>query len=478
MKNATILLAIAITILNATPRARARVIHVPGECPTIAAGIFQAVAGDTVVVACGGYLEYGLVMKSGVLLTSESGSWDCVTIDAQGLGSHLHCTDLDENTCVQGFTFTGFQGEDEHLGAIECRDCYLTFFRCAILDNYNLNRTSGFYIYGGEPSLDECFFRGNVSYYGAGLLINNGTVRISNCTFVQNHGHNGYVAEGRHNAVLTLENSLLAYNTGGVPVNCTTGASVYLSCCNIYRNDGADWMGCVADQFNINGNIRVDPLFCDLEQGDFSLCADSPCLPENNDCGLLIGVFGKGCATCGVAFQEVTLGPLGDEGVGMGVALVDFDADDDLDIYVVNTDQANLLLRNDGGDVFVDVASGPLADAGAGRAAVWADYDNDGDLDLYHSRFDQANLLVRNEGDGSFTEVTAFDLGDEGPGSGVAWADFDCDGLVDLYLVNRGAENVLFRNCGDVGGGLWFFMPTGGVVHDQGNGFSCGWCDY
>ena len=53
---------------------------------------------------------------------------------------------------------------------------------------------------------------------------------------------------------------------------------------------------------DINGNFSSDPLFCDtLGYGDYRLAANSPCLPDYNDCGVLIGAYGAGCYTriCG-----------------------------------------------------------------------------------------------------------------------------------------------------------------------------------
>jgi hypothetical protein len=42
-------------------------------------------------------------------------------------------------------------------------------------------------------------------------------------------------------------------------------------------------------------NLNADPLFCGPAQGDFTLGAASPCLPQNNPWGVLVGARGQGC---------------------------------------------------------------------------------------------------------------------------------------------------------------------------------------
>ncbi len=71
-----------------------------------------------------------------------------------------------------------------------------------------------------------------------------------------------------------------------------------LSCCNVYGNVGGDWVDCIAGQYGINGNLSEDPLFCDLYNDDLTLCGNSPCLPDSNDCEVLIGAYGEGCDDC------------------------------------------------------------------------------------------------------------------------------------------------------------------------------------
>jgi hypothetical protein len=176
-------------------------------------------------------------------------------------------------------------------------------------------------------------------------------------------------------------------------------------------------------------------------------------------------------------FTCLASGPLGDAGPGRGVAMVDYDRDGDLDIYVVNHGAPNLLLRNEGGDDFIDVAEGPLAAAGPGNAAAWVDYDNDGDLDLFLSSEDSTNVLLGNDGTGTFTVAEPIGLEPHGSGQGIAWGDYDHDGLVDLYLVYDPGSNSLFRNYGEISG-YWFFFEVSGVVEAPGRGFGATWADY
>ncbi len=138
------------------------------------------------------------------------------------------------------------------------------------------------------------------------------------------------------------------------------------------------------------------------------------------------------------------------ESTGTGVAVGDYDGDEDLDLYFATaqttTDwlagrkpRANALYRNNGDGTFTDVA----AQAGVARAewtsgAYFVDYDNDGDADLFLTAWGP-NVLYRNEGDGTFTDVTrrAGVAGSPGAWSAsAAFGDLDRDGDLDLYVTN------------------------------------------
>ncbi len=131
------------------------------------------------------------------------------------------------------------------------------------------------------------------------------------------------------------------------------------------------------------------------------------------------------------------------EELGPGVALFDFDGDQDLDIFVAGggsllgdgAPQAAQLWRNDGAS-FSEVAAEVGANAtGYSYGVACADIDNDGDIDLYISRLG-ADLLLINEG-GRFRDGTAqASLGQGGFATSSVFFDYDGDGLLDLYVAN------------------------------------------
>ena len=133
------------------------------------------------------------------------------------------------------------------------------------------------------------------------------------------------------------------------------------------------------------------------------------------------------------------------ESGGSGVAMLDYDGDGRLDIYVVTAFELsdrrekiahrNALFRNEGNWQFRDVSTNSGLDAAAwGNGVCTGDYDNDGKLDLYVTNFGP-NFLFRNNGDGTFTDKAA-SAGAAGSGwnTGCAFFDADADGDLDLYV--------------------------------------------
>jgi hypothetical protein len=134
------------------------------------------------------------------------------------------------------------------------------------------------------------------------------------------------------------------------------------------------------------------------------------------------------------------------ESGGSGVALLDYDGDGWLDVYLITAAELsagreqvphrNALFRNLGGWRFQDVSAGSGLDVAAwGNGVCAGDYDGDGRLDLYVTNFGP-NFLFRNDGDGKFSEAAvAAGAQSGGWSTGCTFFDADADGDLDLYVV-------------------------------------------
>ncbi len=130
---------------------------------------------------------------------------------------------------------------------------------------------------------------------------------------------------------------------------------------------------------------------------------------------------------------------------GPGVAILDFDNDGDLDVYVTNgPGSANSLYSNQlvetGQLSFVDVglAAGVDATAQDSSGVCFGDIDNDGDQDIYVLGTGESNLLFENNGDGTFTDITnaAGAGGQDRHGVGCSMGDVNNDGYLDIVIAD------------------------------------------
>ena len=136
------------------------------------------------------------------------------------------------------------------------------------------------------------------------------------------------------------------------------------------------------------------------------------------------------------------------ETTGNGVALLDYDNDGWLDIFLVNGTRlegfpagrgpTNRLYRNNHDGTFTDVTvKAGLSGTGWGQGVCVGDYDNDGWEDIYVTYYGKNRLYHNNRG--VFTEV-AEKAGVAGSGkawgTGCAFVDYDRDGHLDLVVAN------------------------------------------
>lgn len=189
----------------------------------------------------------------------------------------------------------------------------------------------------------------------------------------------------------------------------------------------------------VDWSIATDQ-FCSLDGKDKSYCT-----PEAYKGQSATLYHNKGNGT----FEDVTkkAGLYDPSSKSLGVALLDYDNDGWLDLFVTNDTQPNKLYHNNHNGTFTDTAFSAgvaFSDAGKARAGMGtdaADYDASGRQSLVIGNFtDESMALYHNDGSGLFSDLAQ--------DSGIAAAsaksltfstfffDYDLDGWPDIFAVN------------------------------------------
>jgi hypothetical protein len=214
------------------------------------------------------------------------------------------------------------------------------------------------------------------------------------------------------------------------------------------------------------------------------------------------------------------------ETMGGGVALLDYDNDGRLDIFLTNgaligdpmpdgkmpekSDRKfwNRLYHQNADGTFTDVTDragiSGMPQGYYSMGVAVGDYDNDGFEDIYVTGFG-GNILYHNNGNGTFTDVTKKAAVGAGRWSASAgWLDYDNDGKLDLFVTryldwnfkaNRycgekrpgyraychpdnydGMTNILYHNNGD--GTFTDVSEKAGVANPHGKGLGVAFADY
>ncbi len=176
-----------------------------------------------------------------------------------------------------------------------------------------------------------------------------------------------------------------------------------------------------------------------------------------------------------VALEAGVTGNIGD--MASGPAFVDYDGDDDMDLFVGSVENTPFHVFNNLGDgSFAEVTeSSGLGDIGRENniGVAFGDYDQDADLDMFisHWTFTENELPVgssrhlwRNNGDGTFSDMSDSALVSDNIIEEIndytftpTFADIDSDGDPDLLVVADNTTSQVLINDGDVGGGLYTF---------------------
>ncbi len=243
---------------------------VPSGVPSIAAAMDSASAYDTVVIDCGTYYEHDIALPPGVSVQSVTGSADCVTIDAGGLGRVMGLISVPGMSRIEGLTLTGGSAT---VGG-------------------------GLWLMDSSPEITGCVVSGNVAIgSGGGVSCNGGSgPQFTSCTFYGNSGPDATVAAATSSGPV-FTNTILAFGASGAAVSCDGTSGATLACSDVYGNAGGDWVGCIAAQAGVAGNFEEDPDFVDAPGGDFHLFWSSPC------------ILGGGCGPVGALGPYVAAEP-------------------------------------------------------------------------------------------------------------------------------------------------------------------------
>jgi len=274
-----------------------------GDYPTIAAAIEAANDHDIIELADGTYtgdgnrdIEY---RGKSITVRSAGGVPERCIIDCESQGRGFFFQhDEGPDAVLEGITIRNGEAPDNGHnefwgGGVACATTHdpgaiPTIRNCRFEANHASTGGGALYTSGDGGLIENCVFQSCVSAAGGAASIDDGHPTFRGCTIDACEaavGSGFVVGQVGGPAALVLENCIVSRGVVGAAVECAPGFSASLSCCDLWGNEGGDWVGHIADQLGQNGNIRSDPLYCGAS---LYLDPGSPCAPANNtECGLI-----------------------------------------------------------------------------------------------------------------------------------------------------------------------------------------------
>jgi len=328
----------------------AETLLVPDEYPTIQEAIEASLDGDVVRVAPGTYEENVKFLAKAITVESQSGP-EATVID----GSHW--VGWEERSAVwmgapwpgsvlRGFTVTGGGGNIVYTsrwgGGILIGEVglgrYATIEDCVVASN-SAQYGGGIAMYQGTNGTisDTRIEQNHATIRGGGIWFNQtgsawevvGCLITENacdgrgggldvdiagpsalygpdiisCTIVANRALSGAGIFCSRFSAPDITSCIISHSVNGpgleVGSDLVSTGDPDLTCCDIFGNEGGDWVGPIAGQLGVDGNICADPLYCGSANpsAPYELHENSPCVDgATPGCGL-IGAFPAGCSS-------------------------------------------------------------------------------------------------------------------------------------------------------------------------------------
>jgi hypothetical protein len=256
------------------------IIQVPTHYPTIQAGIDAASSGDTVEVAPGTYYE-NITMKSGVVIQG-SGAGDDPSIhsiiDGGGTGSVVTASGVGSEATLDGFKITN--GGGDYGGGMVNNNSSPTVANCTFSENSaGSDGGGGMYNRESSPTVTNCTFSGNsTTKHGGGMYNYASSPSLTNCTFSKNSA--GSAGGGMRN-----------YSSSPWVTNCILWGDTPQEIDN-YDSSPVVTHSDIQGGYPGTGNINADPMFVDPDgpdnipgnqDDDFHLKPNSPCIDSGDN---------------------------------------------------------------------------------------------------------------------------------------------------------------------------------------------------
>jgi hypothetical protein len=135
---------------------------------------------------------------------------------------------------------------------------------------------------------------------GGGIWLFRFDGEVTGNTLVSNYGGgtSDYWGGGiavEHSGSPRIERNIIAFSLKGGGIRCGGGTTPLIRNNLGWANNGGNGVGSCIDWVGGNGNIEVDPLFCNPDAGDLSVAENSPAL--THPAGVIGAISQAGCQT-------------------------------------------------------------------------------------------------------------------------------------------------------------------------------------